>query len=202
MTDRTRPDDEDRFAPTPERGHAPASTEPAARDPESGEAPEIDPVRLEMLMEELRREQSLAGALLAGLVGAAVAAALWGALTYWTGYQIGFAAIGVGLLVGLAVRWAGKGLGATFGLVGAFFSLLGCIAGNVLAGAAYLAREQGYELLEVLSGLTVDLVVQISRAMFSPMDLLFYALALWTGYETARRKLSAEEIARRTGQAA
>jgi len=126
---------------------------------------------------------SLPMGLMAGLVAAAVGAALWATITVVTSYQIGWMAIGVGALVGLAVRAAGKGASAAFGILGGTLALTGCLVGNLLTGAVILSREWDVSVAVALSRLTPEMTVKVMMAIFSPMDLLFYALAIWQGYK-------------------
>ena len=127
--------------------------------------------------------QNLPMGVLAGCVAAAVGAALWAGITVLTGYQIGWMAVGVGALVGVAVRAAGKGSTRTFGILGAVLALGGCLVGNLLTGAVVLARHWNISLVAVFTRLTPDATARLMAAMFSPMDLLFYALAIWQGYK-------------------
>ena len=127
--------------------------------------------------------ESLAMACLAGLVAAGVGAALWAGITLLTNFQIGWMAVGVGALVGVAVRKFGKGTTSTFGVVGAVLALGGCLSGNFLTGAVVLARHWDVSLATLFTRVTPDLTVRLMTAMFSPIDLLFYALALWQGYK-------------------
>jgi hypothetical protein len=127
--------------------------------------------------------QSLPMALLAGLAAAAVGAGLWALVTVLTGYQIGWMAIGVGFLVGLAVRLAGKGTTATFQVLGAALALGGCLAGNLLTICVIAAGKLGISLTQMIFGLTPDFVVDTMSATFSPIDLLFYGLAVYAGYK-------------------
>ena len=127
--------------------------------------------------------QNLPMGLLAGGAAAAVGAAAWAGITVLTGYQIGWMAVGVGALVGVAVRAAGKGSTKAFGIVGAALALAGCLVGNLLTGAVVLARHWDVSLAAVFTRLTPDATARLMTAMFSPMDLLFYALAIWQGYK-------------------
>ena len=70
----------------------------------------IDQNKLDAYKENLRTEQDFTKAILAGAVAAIIGAALWGLITSLTGYQIGYMALGVGFLVGMAIRYAGKGI--------------------------------------------------------------------------------------------
>ena len=69
----------------------------------------------------------------AGLAAALVGAVLWALLASATHVKIGYAAIGVGYLVGFAMRAAGKGHSPVYGYVGAVLALLGCVVGDLLS---------------------------------------------------------------------
>ena len=129
---------------------------------------------------------SLPAALVAGSVAAAAGAMVWAAVTVFTGMQIGWMAVGVGFLVGFAVRRFGKGSDATFQVLGAALSLAGCLAGNLLAVCAFASRQQDLPLMGVLAGLTPGLAIQLIVETFSGMDLLFYGIAVYEGYSFSR----------------
>jgi hypothetical protein len=136
--------------------------------------------------------QSLPRALLAGLAAAAAGAGLWALVTVLTGYQIGWMAIGVGFLVGLAVRLAGKGTTSTFQVLAAALALGGCLVGNLLTICIVGADKLGVPLTQMILGLTPDFVVDTMSAMFSPIDLLFYGLAVYAGYKYSVAGIEAE----------
>jgi hypothetical protein len=120
--------------------------------------------------------------LIAGLAAAAVGAGVWAVVTVVTGYQIGWMAVAVGFLVGWAVRLAGKGTSTAFGVLGAALALGGCLVGNLLTGSVVASRELGVPITEVLVRMTPTFGVDLMAAMFSPIDLLFYGLAIYQGY--------------------
>jgi hypothetical protein len=149
-------------------------------------------------LERLRPEQNLTGALLAGLAASAMGAAVWAIVTDVTGYQIGFMAIGIGFIVGYAVRIVGKGLDTTFGYLAAALALLGCLVGNLLAVVGIVATEQELAFTEVLGRLDIGLAVNLMTATFSPIDLLFYAIATYEGYKLSFRRLTEDDFSRVT----
>ncbi len=122
---------------------------------------------------------------LAGAVGSAVAAGLWAAITVVSGIQIGWMAVGVGFLVGMAVRLAGSGQHPLSGYIGAFFSFLGCLLGNLLAVCGLVAEEQGVAWTEVLGSLDFATANVLMAISFAPIDVLFYGLALYFGFKLA-----------------
>ena len=116
-----------------------------------------------------------------GLLAALVGAGIWAAVTALTAYQIGFMAVGVGFLVGFAVRFTGKGHEPIFGVVGAVLALLGCVVGNYLTGAWFFAANTGVPYSQLLLP-NISFVVETMRATSGWMDLLFYAIAAYCGY--------------------
>ena len=158
------------------------------------EEPALDPAQAEYLRNRLLSEQNLLAGALGGIVASIGGAVVWAAVTVGTGYQIGFMAIGVGLLVGYAVRLLGKGIAPPFGVLGGALSLIGCAVGNLLAVTAIIAGSDGVPLLEALPQLTPALALDLMVASFSPMDLLFYAIAVYEGYKLSFRQISQQEL--------
>ena len=124
-------------------------------------------------------------------------AVIWAAITYTTGYQIGFMAIGVGFLVGYAIKFLGKGMTSTFGIVGAAFALFGCLFGNLLTSMIALSQLEDSSFGLVLSAFLTSpgLVIDVMKETFSPMDLLFYAIAVYEGFKLSFSGLTEEELA-------
>lgn len=157
-------------------------------------APGPDSAQVRYAIDQLRSQQNLLLGALAGAGAAVVGAVLWAAITVVTGVQIGFMAIGVGLLVGFAVRVAGRGIESSFGVVGGLLSLVGCALGNLLAASAVLADQQGVSVWAVLGGLDLELAQALMTVFFSPMDLLFYGIAVYEGYQIGFRTPAPEEL--------
>ncbi len=166
--------------------------------PEPTATPVIDQMKLQMYMQEVRDNQNLSMALLGGAAAAVIGASLWALITSVTGWQIGFMAVGVGILVGYVVQKAGKGVDMSFGLVGAVMSLLGCLGGNLLVVCVQLADQEGIGVFETVSGLDLDLAIELMTVTFSPMDLVFYGIAVYEGYRFSIRQLTEEELAKVT----
>jgi len=85
------------------------------------------------------------------VVGAVVGAVIWGAITALTGYEVGYVAWGIGLLVGGLARAAG-GSGQTTGLACVVLALASIFAGKLLAvklAAPEWIREAAAEELDL-----------------------------------------------------
>jgi hypothetical protein len=133
------------------------------------------------------QEPSIVLGIAGGLAAMVVSAAVWGAITYLTDFQIGWMAIGVGIVVGLAVRFFGGGRSVTFGVIGAVLALLGVVLGNLVFFTGAIAREEGLGFLEVFGVLLAnpDVTAQIFVETFELIDALFYGLAIYAGFRTA-----------------
>ena len=152
-------------------------------------------------MDFFRDEQNLVMGAVYGLVAALAGAAVWAGVTIATDYQIGWMAVGIGFLVGIAVRAGGKGIDQVFGVTGAVLSLVGCALGNLFTVAWFVSQEYGVPIADVLSGLDLESAIELMSATFQVMDLLFYGMAVYFGYRYAFRQLTADDFNRALGRA-
>lgn len=164
----------------------------AESEPIPVELDDLENLQIQQAMEQLQGEESFVTAFLAGSAAALLGAILWAVITATTDFQIGFMAVGVGFMVGLAIRHFGKGVSTKFGVLGAGLSLVGCLLGNLLAIATVISEQEGMPVTEVLSNLDFKLAVELMTLTFHPMDILFYGLALYYGYKLSFRKLTPE----------
>jgi antitoxin component YwqK of YwqJK toxin-antitoxin module len=143
---------------------------------------------------KLKIYQDFYYAVVGGLLSSLISAFVWAVVTVLTKFQIGYMAIGVGLLVGFSVRFFGAGIDKKFGYLGAFLSLLGCLLGNLFSQVGFIAQEESLGYFETLTYLNFGLIFNILIESFSPMDLLFYGIAVFEGYKLAFRRVSVLEI--------
>jgi len=154
----------------------------------------IDPQKLQRYMERMRSEQSFTMGITGGFLCAAIGAVLWAVITVLTKYQIGYMALAVGYLAGFGVRTLGKGVDARFQYAGAALALAGCLAGNLMVVITFGSLETGISITTILSRLTPAVIVELYRATFNVMDLLFYGLAITIGYKTALARIPKEDL--------
>jgi hypothetical protein len=155
----------------------------------------LDQMKVQSFMQRRKAEQSMPLALAAGVIAAIVGAVIWAVVTDMTGYQIGWMAVGVGFLVGYAVQYLGKGIERPFQYVGAICALLGCILGNYFAVAGSVAQDMHVDILTVISRIPLDKAAAVMKSSFQPMDLLFYAIAVYEGYRFSLKRISTAELA-------
>lgn len=180
----------------------PKPPEPQEQKAEDQAPPEfqMSEQEAERALDVFRQEQNLVVGSMAGLVAAVSGAAVWAGVTVLTEYQIGWIAVGLGFLVGIAMRTMGKGIDQVFGVVGAMLALLGCVLGNVLTIAWYISAQTGASLLNVLTELDIELMIELITETFQFMDILFYGLALYFGYKYSFRQLTLDDFNRALGR--
>ena len=119
---------------------------------------------------------------------------LWGAITVATGYQIGFMAIAVGALVGLSIRFVGKGVDKIFGISGGIIAVLSCVLGNFFSIIGFIANTEGLGYFETLNVFNYSQLIPIMIETFSGIDLLFYGIAAYEGYKFSFRTFTEKDL--------
>ena len=146
----------------------------------------VTPIPETIRAEPQRNSENIVVGAAAGLAAALLGAAVWAAVTYFTKYQIGFMAVGVGYLVGWAMRRAGNGHSTAFGVVATVLAILGCLVGNLLSSCAFIADETQVPMTSILRILTPSVAMEILREGFTAIDALFYFLAIGAAFRNSR----------------
>lgn len=105
--------------------------------------PKPDDFPVSMTEEELLAEENLPKGVLYASVACILGAVAWSLISVSTGLQMGYMAIGVGFLVGFAMR-QGKGIRPVFGILGAVLALISCVLGDFLSIIGFAAKD--YEI--------------------------------------------------------
>lgn len=121
-----------------------------------------------------------------GFVASVAGAGIWAVITIATKFQIGWMAVGVGLLVGLSVRKLGKGSQPIFGIIGALFALVGCLLGNFFSLVGFISVQEQIPFFDVLQNIDPAKIPSAMIETGSPMDLLFYGIAVYEGFKFSR----------------
>ncbi len=173
------------------RGGQTRAMEPEPLLPE----PQINPERVEALYRRKISEQNLKLGIAVGFVAAVLGAVIWTVVTVVTSYQIGWMAVGIGFLVGYAIRQFGKGITKVFGIAGALLALFGCLLGNLLTACEFVAKATEATFMQVLLALEPAMAMELLKVTFSPMDILFYGIAIYEGYRLSFHQVTEQDMA-------
>ena len=133
-------------------------------------------------------------AALVGLSAAVVGILIWYGLVIITNYQLGFAAAGIGWLVGVAVvLGAGRKRGPSLQAISIAITLVALVIGQWLIlryFAIQALAELGFKEIPLLLPLDAMLDLVITSIGKDLLTLVFWAIALWAAFATpARRRL-------------
>lgn len=134
-----------------------------------------------------------------GLAAAALGAAVWGAVAYFSNYELGILAWGIGLAVGFAVGQLARFRGIVAQAVAMALALLGIVGGKYAVFCAAvsdaIAEEHGAEAAQSFSWVapqTVATFFQFLPQSLSIFDALWAVLALSSAWRlTAAAKTEA-----------
>ena len=143
--------------------------------------PKPDDFPITLTREEMLAEENLPKGVLYAVIACIVGAAAWGLISVSTGYQIGYMAIGIGFLVGFAMR-QGKGIRPVFGIIGATLALLSCVLGDFLSIIGFAAKDYDMTFFEVLAGVDYGEIFSVMVKNVVSMSALFYGIAVFEGF--------------------
>lgn len=137
---------------------------------------------------------SIVPAIIGGILAAIAGGLIWGLIVNTTGYEIGWAAWGIGLLAGYGVVMFAKGRkGLPLQLVAALAAVLGIVIGKYLtffyALKEYVAEEHGLEAtaeLSMLSAGVIQFFTDSLGALVTGFDALWMILAVGTAWGIAK----------------
>jgi hypothetical protein len=147
-----------------------------------------------MFLQKARDEQNLSLAIAAGSLTGLAGAAGWAFITARTSTHYSLIAIGIGFAVGWVIQKVGRGIDLSFGISAAVIALVSVGLGDLLANCAQFAEYYNRGFFEVLWDLNWEMTVDMMKAGFSYIDLLFYAAAGYFAFRNARRQFSNEEL--------
>jgi hypothetical protein len=143
------------------------------------------------LAQKLLAEQNFTAALIAGVVATILAAAFYGiTLAKWS-FSYGFGAAGLGIVIGFAMQYPGRGIETKFAVAASIYTIAGCILGNAFAAAVNLGRANS--LAEVLGNIEFSGLAGRLISTLSFIDLVFWFVAVWFAVFLVKRPLSRAE---------
>ncbi|MEM7502695.1 MAG: hypothetical protein AAF417_11655 [Pseudomonadota bacterium] len=142
---------------------------------------------------KLLSEENFPAAAIAGAVAAVIAVITYGLAVAYADYADGFAAAGIGIIVGLSMQFVGRGLSPKFGVLAAAYTIAGCILGGGFVGVMRIAVSRGVSPLEIVKSDGLRELAAMSTRGFSLVDLVYWLVAVFCAVFLARRPLSRAE---------
>lgn len=141
----------------------------------------------------LAAAQSVRDAVMAGLIVIILFSALWAMASTLINRIFPWLTLLLGLLVGLAVQRAGRGLDWRFPVVAAVLAIAGALVGNIVVAAAFTASELDMHTLEVLRRATVWTWPAFFEDVMTPADAVYALFAAAIAGSYSNRRLDRSE---------
>ncbi len=145
------------------------------------------------LAEKLISEQNFAAAVIVGAVATLLAAASYGITVATWAFSYGFAAAGIGIVIGLSMQFLGRGISAKFAVVATVYTITGCVLGNLFRVIVELAVASATSPIDVLQNNSLSVFAERSISYFSLVDLVYWFVAVFCAVFLAKRPLSRSE---------
>ena len=122
--------------------------------------------------------------LAAAIAAAVIGAIAWAVITVISDYKIGLVAVGIGVLVGLAIERFGGG-DPRLPVAGAILALFGCVLGDLFIAAHAWAKLRDVGIFDEFQR-PHEVWTAYTHA-FGALYWVFYAIAAFEGYQFGRR---------------
>jgi dipeptide/tripeptide permease len=142
------------------------------------------------LAERLISEQNFAAATIAGAIATLLAAVAYGIIVESWPFSYGFAAAGVGTVVGFFMGFLGRGISIKFSVMAALYAIAGCVLGNLFVKIMSLAQATATSPSDVLRSNSLSVFAQWAVAGLLLIQLVFWFVAVVAAGFLAKRPLS------------
>lgn len=142
------------------------------------------------LAEKLLSEQNFAAAVIGGAVATVLAAAAYGMTVAKWSFSYGFAAAGVGIVIGLSMGFLGRGISMRFSVIATLYTMTGCVLGNMFRAMIELAPSTATSVIDVLRSSSLSEIMERSIFNIFSVALVYWFVAVIAAVFLARRPLS------------
>ena len=143
--------------------------------------------------EQLANAQSFRDAVVAGLIVIILFSVLWAMLSTLVNRIFPWMTVVLGVLIGLVMRRAGRGLNWRFPVLAAVLALAGALASNVVVAAAFTASELETSTFTILRAVTSMTWPVFFDEVISAADVVYALFGAATAAFYANRRLSRGE---------
>lgn len=171
-----------------------ASAAMGATNVASSAVESVSPAPIGTIEDDEMTLDTLIPAVIGGGLAAIVGGAAWGLIVNLSGYEIGYAAWGIGLVAGFGVLLFARGrTGVALQIIAVISSFVGILIGKYFTFFHVLKEviEEDYgpeaaSTISIFSGKVIDFFFSKIVAMSSPYDILWIILAVGTAWSIPR----------------
>ena len=118
---------------------------------------------------------------------ALICAMIWPILAFFAGPQLDCLALGVGSLIGLSIRFSGKGTTPVYGVLAMVLTLISSMVGNILGVLASGSHDQ-LDIFGIVQGVNLADVTMSILTQATPMTYLLFTAGVALSFLLSVRK--------------
>jgi len=141
------------------------------------------------LADKLISEQNFAAAVIVGAVATLLAAVAYGIVVGTWPISYGFAAAGIGVVIGISMQFLGRGISMKFVAVATVYTIAGCLLGNLIRVIMEQVRGTGTSPIDLVRNNSLSTLAEWSVSDVSG-DLIYWFVAVVAAAFLAKRPLS------------
>ncbi len=142
------------------------------------------------LAEKLISEQNFPAAVIVGAVATLLAAVAYGIIVATWHFSYGFAAAGIGVVIGISMQFLGRGISMKFAAVATVYTIAGCLLGNLFRVIMEQVRGTGTSPIDLLRNNSLSTLAEWSVSYVSLIDLVYWFVAVVAAVFLAKRPLT------------
>jgi hypothetical protein len=146
------------------------------------------------IFEKIINDQDFIKSIFYGLFASIIGAILWALISVLIQLQFGIMAIAVGALVGMTIKYFGKGISLKYSILGSAISLFGCLLGNFLMVVAFASKQMNMTFFQLFQHVALSKIPQIMWSTAHPMDFVFYAITIYEGFRFSTLKFTERSL--------
>jgi voltage-gated potassium channel Kch len=100
---------------------------------------------------------------------------------------------GIGIVIGLSMRFLGRGISTKFAVVATAYTTIGCVLGNLFRVIVELTLANATSPIDVLRNNSLSVLAERSASYFSLVDLVYWFIAVFCAVFLVKRPLSRSE---------
>ena len=135
-------------------------------------------------------EQNFTAAVIAGAVATLLGAAAYGIVVSVWDFAYGFAAAGIGIVIGLPMGFLGRGISAKFSILATLYTIAGCCLGKFFRVVMDLSQSFAVSPMDVLRDNPMGMIIERAMANLSFIEFVYWLVAVVCAVFLARRPLS------------
>ncbi len=146
------------------------------------------------LSARLLGEQKFSIAVIAGVVAMILGAAIYAVVALaLAGESVSVVAVVVGLFIGYAMQFLGRGVSAKFAITAAVLALCGCVLAKLFTIALYTLKVQQFSPAMLFRGEQIAEMWRWSISGLDFLDFVFWVTSIGTAAFLAKRRLTRDE---------